>query len=243
MNISDELLMAYADGQLDPATRDEVERAIAADPALQLIVDRHRSLRLRLNTAFDPVLDEPVPERLSKLTADSAAGVTDLARARAAKHERSAGFRKPTVWMSLAASAVLGIAIGFAVFGGGQETMIVADAGGLSATGALDRALSTQLASTTADTGVQIGVSYRSKSGQYCRSFAVNAGRYAGFACRDEIGWRVRMLTPSVSTQSGEFRTASSALPAVVSEAVSEDMAGEALDADGELKARENDWK
>ncbi|MFN3843995.1 MAG: zf-HC2 domain-containing protein, partial [Rehaibacterium terrae] len=63
MRISDERLMAYVDGELDAAQAAQVEAAIAADPALAAAVARQRRLRERLRAAFDPVLDQPVPER------------------------------------------------------------------------------------------------------------------------------------------------------------------------------------
>lgn len=61
---SDELLIAYLDGELDVETSDEVAAAIARDPALareaQMLAETSAALRV----AFDDVLREPVPERL-----------------------------------------------------------------------------------------------------------------------------------------------------------------------------------
>lgn len=61
---SDEILVAYLDGVLDWQTRGEVEAWIEHDAALR---DRLLSLAMSaglLRAAFDPVLHEPVPERL-----------------------------------------------------------------------------------------------------------------------------------------------------------------------------------
>jgi anti-sigma factor RsiW len=61
---SDELLIAYLDGELDTETSKEVAAAIAGDPALareaQMLAETSAALRV----AFDDVLHEPVPERL-----------------------------------------------------------------------------------------------------------------------------------------------------------------------------------
>ena len=73
MKITDEQLMAYADGELDAAAAAEVEAAIAADPALAEAVARHRALRRQLRDAFAPGLDEPVPEHLMALVRAPAA--------------------------------------------------------------------------------------------------------------------------------------------------------------------------
>jgi anti-sigma factor RsiW len=68
MSIPDELLMAYADGELNDAEhaseRAKVEAAIKADADVGRRVEQHRALRARLSTSFDRVLDEPVPDRL-----------------------------------------------------------------------------------------------------------------------------------------------------------------------------------
>src|SRR5690606_33732918 len=64
MKFSEEVLMAYADGELDAATRTEVEAAAASDPELAASLSRHRATRELLRRGFDPVLDEPVPGRL-----------------------------------------------------------------------------------------------------------------------------------------------------------------------------------
>jgi uncharacterized protein YaiL (DUF2058 family) len=65
MSFSDETLMAYADGELEPAARAEVESAMRGDPEVAARVARHQALRTDVFAAFAPVLDEPVPARLS----------------------------------------------------------------------------------------------------------------------------------------------------------------------------------
>lgn len=244
MNITDELLMAYADGEVDDATRDRIERAMAADANLRAKVEHHRALRKQLSASFDPVLSEPIPDRLKNVVADAASNtVADLSQARAARTERRTRFfQQPTAWMSLAASVVLGVAIGF--FGLGERGgMIDTGADGLAASGGLADALANNLSADANSAGVHIGVSFLAKSGEYCRSFAVTEGAFAGYACRDDNAWRIRMLAPARASEPGDFRTASSAMPESVLNAISEVMQGEALDADEEAKARDRNWK
>src|SRR5579859_449852 len=110
MIFSDEILMAYADGELDAATRAAVEAAAAADPQLAQRIAQHRSLRASLRAAFDPVLTEPVPERL--LAAARGAGGahrTDNVVALAAR--RQARWSWPQ-WSAVAASLLVGVLLG-----------------------------------------------------------------------------------------------------------------------------------
>ena len=82
MSIPDEVLMAYADGELNDAEhaaeRAQVEAAIKADAEVARRVEQHRALRARLNASFDRVLDEPVPDRLiAAIRRGPSAGTSD----------------------------------------------------------------------------------------------------------------------------------------------------------------------
>jgi hypothetical protein len=67
--VTDEMLMAYVDGELDPATRREVERAAAADEAVRARIEAFQSSRLLAREVFADVMARPVPDRLMKLLA------------------------------------------------------------------------------------------------------------------------------------------------------------------------------
>lgn len=72
MQIDDETLMAYADGQLPLMEAKRIEAAIAQDPVLASRVARFRAVRRALRTAYDDVIKEPVPEHLRALIGDLA---------------------------------------------------------------------------------------------------------------------------------------------------------------------------
>jgi len=61
---SDEVLIAYLDGELDAKRADEVAAAIASDPALAREVQMLAETAGALRAAFDDVLHESVPDRL-----------------------------------------------------------------------------------------------------------------------------------------------------------------------------------
>ena len=64
MSIPEETLMAYVDGELDPAARTEVEAAMRNDPTIEKRVARQRELRAKIELAYAEELTEPVPDRL-----------------------------------------------------------------------------------------------------------------------------------------------------------------------------------
>jgi hypothetical protein len=248
VNLSEETLMAYVDGELDAPAREQVEIALAADPEAARRVAAQRALRSTLRAAFDPVLDEPVPARLTSLVRPAAAVPTSatVLPFRAKTVTRTSG----TSWMqwgSLAASFVLGALVWHFASRQYLAGPFTEQHGVIVASGSLARALTEQLASQQeASAAVQIGVSFRSKGGEYCRTFRLQerAGA-AGLACHEQAGWTVEVLAhpeSSASTQ-GAYRQAASALPPTVLRAVDDAIAGDPLDAAAEAQARASRWQ
>jgi hypothetical protein len=244
MNVTDEMLMAYADGDLDEATRAQVEQAMEAQPELREVVERHTRLRASVSQTFEPVLEEKVPDRLSRmLESTPAPNVVPFKRADTVRSPQR--WQLP-VWMSIAASAVLGVAIGYFVWHRPEASAtVVAQSDGLVASGTLASALAQQLASTqTGKEPVRLGVSYRDRAGEYCRTFSAGGeNAFAGIACANGGNWRIRMLTEAQSREGGEYATAASSIPTSVLEVVNENIQGEPLNAAQEARAAEQHWK
>jgi len=107
---NDEVLVAYVDGELEESERAEVEAWLEADAVLrERVAGLAESARL-LRAAFDPVLHEPVPERLLAAARGGAAPqVVDLATER----KKRFGARYWAQWA--AAAGVAGLLIGGSV--------------------------------------------------------------------------------------------------------------------------------
>lgn len=235
---TNEMLMAFADGELEGPERTTVEAAMAADPELARAVERHRALRARLAGAWDDVLAEPVPAQLAAVLAapatTAAAPVVDLASRRAPRR------LAPPVWLAAAASLAVGVSVGLFVLRGGEEPFGT-EGGVLVAQGALAQALDHRLAAEGMTAGVRLGLSYRDRQGTYCRTFSLEDGvPLAGLACRAGEGWQLRVL--AASEPAGEVRTAS-AMPQAVLSTVDAAIAGEPLDAAAEAAARDAGWR
>ena len=255
MTISDETLMAYADGELDPAARAAVESAMREDPQIEKRVAEHRLLRQRVHAAYSAELSEDVPERL--LTAArggmSAPGgkVVNLKDARESM-KRNASRARPArpQWRTtgaIAASVIAGVGLGYFMWGRSEAPLMRSAGGALVAGGQLSKALSTQLAAEQSPaSAVHIGVSFLAKSGDYCRTFALSgAVSPSGLACRHGGEWQIQALTQEPGNAAGEseYRTARSAVSATILKSVEGQIAGEPFDQAREKAARQHGWK
>jgi hypothetical protein len=194
LSLSDEILMAYVDGELDEEKRASVAQAVATDSEVARRVAQQRLLRASVQAAFSAVLDEPVPEHLVRAARSAPAGTTvaDLARKRAANARLR---RLLPQWGAIAASLMVGALIGARFLGNSGEGVLVTQSGQLIAHGALAHALTDQLAgSQAASAGVQIGVSFRAHSGEYCRTFSLR---------RDPGAPRLSQVLPAIRAATG----------------------------------------
>lgn len=240
MTVTREMLTAYADGELGPGEMAQVEAAIRADPELAKEVEAHRSLRTTLSAHFAPILEMPVPDRLQAALAKPK-NIIDFADARRAREEKATMRATVPRWAmggAVAASLALGAIIGSQIPGG--ETVRSVD-GQLVASGALNKALTSQLASTQGDAApVRILLSFKNGDGRYCRGF--EAGATAGIACRAGDKWDLVRTQANAPGETGIYRQAGSAAAGIMA-AAQEMAAGGALDADAERAARDSSWQ
>jgi len=236
MTVTREQLAAYADGELSGEELARVEAAIAADPALAREVASHRLLKATLGSHFAPILDAPVPERLTQAvrggTGGGGAEVVDFAAARDKRQERRSGLPRWT-WAAIPALAA-SLALAVVLTRPGAPGAGYADA-------QLASALDDQLvASQPAGAQTRILLSFADKQGDLCRAFAGAAK--SGIACRDDRGWRIAKTMGGGAAEMGEYRQAGSPDAALM--AAAQDMAaGPALDAAQEQAAKAKGWR
>jgi hypothetical protein len=244
MTISDETLMAFADGELDAPARAAVEAAMREDPEIERRVAQHRAMRARLQTAYAAELDEALPERLLA----AVRGTPRVPGALRPVRGSAARLRRQPL-LAMAASLVIGVGLGYVVQRHSSSMITNDPGGGLVASGALAKALSDQLGSERNPSApVQIALSFMTKSGDYCRTFTMTGpASPAGVACRRANDWQIRVLaqpsTDAPGDDSAAYRRAGSGLPPVILDAVQQQIAGEPLDQNGEIAARRVGWQ
>jgi hypothetical protein len=241
MTFSDEDLMAFADGELDEIKRKQIEDAINRDPEIARRVASHRDLKNAVHKSFEPVLEQPVPDRLitaARAAAKSApreskSNVVPLRGRGAPAHQRPR-------WFALAASFILGaLALQLVTY---LRNKPETDAQ-IIGSGALQRALSTQLASDQTNSPVQIGITFLSKSGEYCRTFRLQ--ELGGLACNETGSWKLMVMARLANTSAGNagYRPAGSDTPPAIIQAVNDTVSGEPLDSKTEAEARAQKWQ
>jgi hypothetical protein len=247
VNYDDETLMAYADGELDAKTRAKIAAVVARDPVLARRVEQHRALRARVAGAFEKVLDQSVPERLAEIarggtTPAPAAKFGEVLRFPTRASRAPAAPWRAREWVAMVASLVLGVFLSWRIFSPTDSGVMIAADDALLARGALALALDNQLASQQrGEEPVLIGLTFKAREGNYCRSFVLGASRTAGLACRVGSDWQIT-ATDSMALLEGDLKQASSALTPAILRAIEARADGAALDAEAEQSAQRSGW-
>ncbi len=268
--LSDETLMAYADGELDDAARARVEAVLERDPDSRARLKIFISTGAPLAALYGRPMAEPVPPHLVALVLGGQEKMRSHHAARERRPAKAAGealkvlFAWPQ-WAMVAASAVLVLAIGGS---GGwylrqtsstMNGLVKADRGQFFAVGPLKRALETAPSGadaplgTVADTGgassVRLVLTFKNRQNAFCRQYdmTIPQGAYAGIACRNDDGqWRLDLhlaASPRPANRANRTRPAGAGHPADVEAAVSRVIEGDALGRTDEDALLRNKWQ
>jgi hypothetical protein len=255
MTFSDETLIAYADGDLDDATRLAVEAAMRGDGSIARRVARLRAAR-------DEVFADQAPSGLRSRRAPNVVQLADVRASRAAAQQaaRKAARRHwgwPE-WGALALVMVLGLAAGKFGLAHWQPgwfsepatapTAVASRNGMLVAQGKLATSLSQQMGGAVPSEGdVRVGLSFLSNEGGYCRSFTLVglSQDLVGIACRANDEWRIPVLVQSARPlpAMGAYRAAGTEMPTALLEAIDQRIVGGMLDTRAELEALRRNWQ
>lgn len=245
MKVTDEMLMALADGELDSETARDIMRSVAADPALGRRIAEFRETRVLAKEAFANALEEAVPDRLVAAVARGGDRRRWAVRPLANK-----------LWLPLGA-AIAASAVGFAV-GMMLTTGLRQNPSALPDARQIVRLLETAPSGEVLPwSGERVGepegifeatASYPVADG-VCRTFSLisaapgQAG-WRGVACHHGEAWNVEMIIAGPRT--GEdvlFSTASDRGTQSIDSFLDSMGAGESLDATVEEKLRTHGWR
>jgi anti-sigma factor RsiW len=219
----DETLMAFADGELDEETAAAIEKAMETNDDLARRVALFLETRVQAKDALRPLLEEPVPERLSQ----SVRRMIDDARQRGIPSDndeapravalKANDNRVPSLlersWiMPLAASLVaivFGIGGYFVGIGiqGVPEGLEVAGLNSPALSETLRQVASGEEAVLAGSTDrIRVVASFRDESGALCREFEIdsaNRSTVISVACRSNDRWAVNFAVVAPSGDGG----------------------------------------
>jgi hypothetical protein len=248
MKFSDELLIAFVNGELAEPARAAVERAVRADPAIAARVAGHRARRNRVYGVVAGGREGSTQAHAHGCA--SGAKVVQLDTIRAARNvplpvpmpqqQQPSWARRHMLAVAgaLAGGVLLG-GFGWHLWQGEAELASLSGAdGALVAQGRLAAALSSQLASPGPSGRVRIGISFLAKDGNYCRSFVMDTT--AGLACRIGAQWKIPVLAQGAA---GTAWLDGSVLPPAVLDAIDARIAGSPLGNAAERAAQARGWR
>ena len=227
--------MAYADGELDLVARAEIEAAMAHDPEVARAVERHRAhgragsrrptmacSRNRCRSGWPRWWRAP-----------ATAPVVDLAARREAPGASRSGRCGLPAWAALAASLAVGLFVGMLLMRSNPRHPTKPSMARSSHVASSDDGLGFAARfRRPGGSGVRIGISFRDRDGDYCRTFHLQRDvSVAGLACRSDGAWQLQVLAAAPALE-GELRPAA-AMPIPVLHAVDAAIDGEPLDAGG----------
>ena len=247
MKFSDELLIAFVNGELAEPARAAVERALRADPAIAARVAQHRARRSRVYGVVAGGREGNGHAHSHGPASGAKVVHLDTVRAARCVPPPTAPPSSTPAWTlrhwgavaaALAAGVLAGV-LGWQAWQGEAELASLSGAdGALVAQGHLASALSAQLASPGPSGRVRIGISFLAKDGRYCRSFVMDTT--AGLACRDSGQWKIPVLAQGAA---GAAWMDGKGLPPAVLDAIDSRIAGTPLGPAAERAAQARGWR
>lgn len=230
---TDETLMAYADGLLDPSERVEIERLCAEAPGLRARLEVFRATGRNLGQLFQDHIHAPVPKQLLDFVE---AQELELARGKArCRSWLWFGRDHADLWRVVNASVlrtaavasvamVVGVGLGWLLHGTTSNqamaltSLVEVEKSRLLAGAPLHRSLDNLYGGTEAkltlagsqDAELKIKMTFRNEARDYCRVYEIATSspeRYAGVACRTGDQWSVRIqaMIPPSDVSPGQF--------------------------------------
>jgi hypothetical protein len=251
LDITDELLVAYVDDELDAAQRAMVSSVLEDNPALCRRADEMRLARDLLREAFPLRPDALVPACLY----DAENRLAEACARRSSRSRRAFRSLKRRKY-AIAAGFVLCVAL----FGSYLAWRVASEPVQLPVTALMridpDTPLHRVLESTPSaevinvpaeDAAMRAVLTFRAKDGRFCREFEIlaSSGGSTGIACRAHGDWRAEVLLSAAAAppNSNYYTPAAGADEPAVAEVVERLIQGDPFSAEEEARALASGWR
>ena len=244
LDITDELLVAYVDDELDARQRDMVATVLSGNPSLGRRADEMRLARDLLNEAFPLQPNAEVPAAID-------AAANRLAEARARQPSPQTATPRFRYWRKYAIAA--GVVLCLAASVNKQhkqkkpETTQAQIDRGTPLFSVLESTPSAEVFNVPAEhAALRAVLTFRAKDGRYCREFEILAGSKgsAGVACRDRGEWHTEVLLSASAAppNSNYYTPAGETDEPAIAQVVDRLMQDDPLGAQEEARILANGW-
>ena len=249
--ITDELLMAFADNELEDGLARQVEIASASNPVLAERLKVFRLTGRALAPHFDALLEAQPPAALLQAIRNApmtlaVEGPHEISFGQSIRNVlQSIGFGA-SPWPALACVAV-GLLIGAVatqVGGPRGHTLFAEQNGMLVATGALEKTLESTTMQASQGDSVQVVATFKAETGRWCRLYQGPA--HSGLACREveQPQWQILAAGEGVAGADNMTTPAEGGGAKAVDDLAASMMASSAaLDAVAEAALIDRQWK
>jgi hypothetical protein len=251
LEITDELLVAYVDDELDAAQRTMVRSVLDNDPGLCRRADDMRLARDLLREAFPLKPGASVPPSI-----DAAANrLAEACAHRFSGPPQAVPFRNWRKY-AIAAGVVLCVTVGASYLAWRAAsaptrqpvTSVMRVDPNTALHGVLESTPSAEVVNVPAeDAAVRAVLTFRSKDGRFCREFEILAGSggSTGIACRDHGEWRAEVLvsTAAASSDGTSYTPAGQSDERAVAEVAERLIRGDPLSAQEEARVLAGGWR
>ena len=205
--ISDDLLMAYVDRELDQNTRDQVDAYFARNPAEVRRLLAFAITSRNLAKLFEQPMREPSPGRLINAIKSAPRATSTPLRSK-----RNTHLRQMAHYHRLPLAAAASVAA-FAVLGGiawrvsrefqisYQSLLVATDTPVAKVLDSLGSGKTEEVALNGQQASIKVILSFSKITGGYCREYEIygpNAGHSLNVACREPNGpWKIEVKAPA----------------------------------------------
>lgn len=257
MNITDQQLSAYLDGELPDDQLAQVEQALVNQPELAQRLQQLAQVSPAVNQTYARIDQQPMPQTIMDMLKPIAEPTATATRTTATLADRWQTFLQSLRPLMPAAGLTAALALGLLIgsqtsfFSPSKPTMDSSLSASIIQPG---DALFDVLENTSSATTQQLSddleampvLTFQTTTGQFCREFRTqtNTSETHAVACRETDAWHLQVVSYNAATGANEnyYLTASGTDSPGINDFVRQHMQGDAIDASGEQSIIASGW-
>jgi hypothetical protein len=239
--ITDEILSAYLDAELDADGVAMVESELARTPSLARRLEAMKAIEARISPAFSGIMDERTPDRFEAMLSPNAPRAPSPGPWHA---EILSRLLRPWVAGPAFAALAVGVLAGTSLTPRAATGFELAQTGRIVTAGALSSAIDLSpsgVATRVKNSDLLVRLSFQDRSGRFCRHVSLAAQDMV--VCKTNGGWGIEAVAPGGTGPVPGYQEASGAAPLEIASAMERLGVVSVLDANSEGALISRNWK